>query len=405
MKKTRILIALALSAAILTPCSAQTAATNESSQAASETIADQTSAASAVASAAGQEETTAGTTDIDAINAAVAALEAVEPEVLGKVNSLGTYTGLAVSTAKHVEISDEEVEAYIQDSILPDYTKTVTDAIKAGDTANIDYEGKENGVAFEGGTAQGYDLEIGSGSFIDGFEDGLIGKKAGETVDLVLTFPEDYGNADLAGHKVTFTVKINSVKRQRELDDALVKELAAEYGESFGTVDQFKKYAKEKLQKSNDLTEKQELYYEAVKKALENADITATDEAIDYTVKSYVKNYAEAISASYGIDFGTMMSYYGASLEEFMDSYKEYAIDSVKQRILLQEVAKKENITVNAEDIKAFAESYGYDVETLKATVGEKLMNELVLEDKANAFLVEKAVVTYEEETEADGNG
>lgn len=394
MKKCRTLLTLVLCAVMMTACTEQAVET-ETTEAGATAAAEATTAAGTAT-----EETAAGTTDPDAINEAVAALDVTEPDSLGSVNSMGNYKGLAVTTSEHTVISAEEALEYINDSILPDYTEEVTDAIKEGDTANIDYEGKENGVAFDGGTAQGYDLEIGSGSFIDGFEDGLIGKKAGETVDLELTFPEDYQSEDLAGHTVIFTVKINSVTRPMELNEAFVKKFAADMGESFTTVEELKAYAQEQLQNANDVTEKQELYLAAVEKAVEAADITAAEEAITYTINSYVTNYASSMEASYGIDLGTMLSYYGMSLEDFIDYYEEYALESVKQRLLLQKVAQEEGLSVTEEDVKAFAESNGYDVDALKESVGEKLLNELVLEDLANKVLVDNAVITYEAETE-----
>jgi len=382
MKKTAYLMILAVMALTLAACSKQeetAAAETEAATGAAETAADQA------------ESETTGTTDIDTINEMIAALEAVEPDSLGTIEKLGEYKGIALTATEHVTKTDEDVMDYLETTILPNFTEDVTDAIKEGDTANIDYEGKKDGVAFDGGTAEGYDLKIGSGSFIDGFESGLIGHKAGETVDLNLTFPENYTAEELAGQDVIFTVKINSVKRQQALSD----EIAQQVSEECKTVDELKAYVKEYLQAEQDLNERQNLYYDAVTAVLENSEATPTDDAITYTVNSYIKNYAESVQNSYGIDIGTMLSYYGASLEDFMESYQEYAVDSVKQRIVLREIAKNENLKVTDADIEAFADAYGYSVENLKSTVGEDLVNELVLEDLANKFIVENAQITY----------
>lgn len=383
MKKTAILVILAIAAMTLAACSKQeenSAAETKAAEAAAETSAE----------TAAEAETT-GTTDIDTINSMIEAMDTTAPDSLGTVGKLGDYKGIELTAAEHVTIGDEDVMDYIETSILPNYTEEVTDAIKDGDVANIDYEGKKDGVAFTGGTATGYDLSIGSGSFIDGFESGLIGHKAGETVDLNLKFPEDYTAEELAGQEVVFTVKINSVQRQQELTDKLAQAVSDECR----TVADLKDYVRDYLQAEQDLNEKSTLYYDAIAAVLESCEVAPTEEAITYTVNSYVKNYADSVQNTYGIDIGTMLSYYGASLEEFIDSYSTYAEESVRQRLVLQEIAKKENITVTDADVEAFADSYGYSVENLKATVGEELTNQLVLEDKANKFIVDNAKITY----------
>lgn len=134
-------------------------------------------------------------------------------DVLSNVTLSGDYKGLELSIAKQTEVTDEDVEniaiqTYNQMGAKSNVEKTV---VESGDTVNIDFEGKKDGVAFDGGTSQGYNLTIGSGSFIDGFEDGLIGVNVGDTVDLNLTFPEGYQNADLAGQDVVFTVTVNFI--------------------------------------------------------------------------------------------------------------------------------------------------------------------------------------------------
>lgn len=379
MKKTAVLAILTVSIFVLAACSKK--------EEAAETEAVTTAAAAATTAAA---ETGSATTDADGINAVVASLDITPPATLGTLTSLGAYTGLELNATTYKDITDADVEEYIQSNILPDYTEEVTGPIQNGDTANIDYEGKKDGVAFDGGTSQGYDLKIGSGSFIPGFEDGLVGKKAGETVDLDLTFPEDYHAADLAGQSVVFTVKINSVTRPRKLDDALAKE-AGDYESAAAMMADIR----EMLQQQQDLAERESLYAQAVEAVLNTSEIEASEEAITYTTNNYIKNYAEQVQFSYGTDLGSLLSMYGYSIEEFMGSYRDYAEGSVKQRLALQEIAKKENITINEDDIAAFAKAYGYEADTLKEQVGAQLLSELVLEDKANQFIVDHSNVTY----------
>ena len=156
-----------------------------------------------------------------------------EPKNFGKV-TLGKYEGVEIKT-HDVSVSDEEVDSYIQNVLENSQNLTEVDRPAAsGDTVNIDYEGKKDGVAFDGGTAKGQNLELGSHSFIDGFEDGLIGAAKGEKRTLNLTFPADYGNKDLAGQAVTFDVTVNSVqeKSKPELNDEAYKALEDSYGYS-----------------------------------------------------------------------------------------------------------------------------------------------------------------------------
>lgn len=377
MKKTSVIILAAICALALAACS----------QKAAETTAAETTAT--VETATVPEEILNATYDIDAINDIVANLDVSEPEVLGTVSKLADYKELELTAPEPAVITDDDALAYLDAYVLPGFTEEV-DVIEEGDIANIDYVGKKDGVAFDGGTAQGYDLEIGSGSFIDGFESGLIGKKKGETVDLNLKFPENYGNTDLAGQSVVFTVTVNSISRQRELTD----ELAPQIDESCKTKKDVIESAKKKLQSEENLVARQELYYNAVTKVIEGSEIEPSEDAIRYATNTYVKNYA-ASAELYGLDLGTLLSYYGSSYEEFADSYKENAVESTKQRLVLQEIAKLENLEVTDESVNAFAESYGYTAESIREILDENLLNELVIEEMANQVIVDNAKVTY----------
>ena len=334
-------------------------------------------------------EAAAAAIDIDAVNDIIANLDLTLPENYGSVKTLGNYKGIEVTSREAAVITDETAMDYIETYVLPNFTEEA-DVIEDGDTANINYEGKKDGVAFDGGTAEGYDLVIGSGSFIDGFESGLIGVKKGETVDLDLTFPENYGSTELAGQDVVFTVTVNSIRRQSELSD----DLAPLIDETCKTVQDVIDMSKETLQKEADISAQQELYYNAVEKVLEGSEIEAADEAVRYTTNNYIKNYAASVGL-YGIDFGTLLSYYGSSYEDFVDSCRESSIDTVKQRVALQEIARLENLQVTEEEKSRFAENYGYSLEDIVKTVDADLFEELVLEDMANRFIVENAKVTY----------
>ncbi|MDO4488889.1 MAG: FKBP-type peptidyl-prolyl cis-trans isomerase, partial [Eubacteriales bacterium] len=331
----------------------------------------------------------------DLINAMVAALDVTEPENLGVINKLGEYKGIAFTAPEHVVITAEEAREFIETNELPNYTEEV-DVIADGDTANIDYEGKKDGVAFDGGSATNYSLVIGSGTFIDGFESGLIGKKKGETVELNLTFPETYGNADLAGKAVVFTVKINSITRVKKLDDSVAKEIAEKFSLAASTVDEVIEQYRIELQRTNDLDEKQELYYNAVNAVLANTDATPSDEALDFTTNTYLKNYAAKCQNNYGISLGDLLSLYGETFESLKASFSIYSEETVRQRLILEAIAKAENLKVTDADIEAFAADYGYTVEGIKELMGETQLNQLVLEDLASQFIVDNATITYE---------
>ena len=166
----------------------------------------------------------------------------------GDYVSLGDYMNMEVTLDKDYQVTDDMVKNYVNNNVIanyPYYVESDKTVVENGDVANIDYEGLLDGEAFDGGTAQDYDLEIGSGSFIDGFEDGLIGKKIGDTVDLNLTFPKDYSSTDLAGKEVVFTVKINSVKRAPKLTDELAAEIS---NNEYKTAEAYNNYIKEDLE-------------------------------------------------------------------------------------------------------------------------------------------------------------
>lgn len=358
--------------------------------AASATVAADGTAAS---DAAENNADAAAVTGAEAINAAFAGLDMTKPETLGTVKKLGAYTGLEIETTKAHTTTDSEVDEYLDTYVLPSFTEEVDGPIQNGDVANIDYEGKKDGVAFEGGTAKGYDLTIGSGSFIEGFESGLVGKKKGETVDLNLTFPEGYQAADLAGKAVVFTVTVNSIRRQKKLTD----ELAAQIDPENPTVAQLKKAVKETLQKSQDMTARDELYYNAASQIIADSEVEPDEKALTYTLNTYLNNFAQQCMMYYGIDAGTYITAVGGNFEDVVAEYEPIARDAVAQRLVLQEIAKKEGLKVTDKDMEDFADSYGYTKDQFINTVGEEEAHQLVLEDKAAEFIVSHSNVTYKD--------
>lgn len=391
MKKIFSMILAALMILSLAACtkSTETAAATEAAETAATVDA---SAASATVAADGE----AGISDAAAINAIFDSLDLTPPETLGTVKKLGQYTGLELVSEEAKQVTDADVDAYLEQNIMPNFTEQVDGPIQNGDTANIDYEGKKDGVAFDGGTDQGYDLVIGSGNFIPGFEDGLIGKKAGETVDLNLTFPAEYHSEELAGQSVVFTVKINSISRPQQLTDALVPRIDPESK----TVAELKANIKKFLQEDENLTAMQSLYYVAATKVIQDSEIETDPKAVAYTCNTYLSNYAAQCQQYYGMDVGTVLTYMGGTYADIRNQYETISEEAVQQRLVLQEIAKKENLEVTDDDLTVFAGMYGYTRDQLLETVGEEQAKQLALEDKASQFIVSHSTVTYEKAAE-----
>ena len=315
--------------------------------------------------------------------------------------TLGEYKGLQVIQSKP-EVTQQEVDDFIQYTLsVSRHTVPVTDrdVVQNGDVANIDYEGKKDGVAFEGGTAAGYDLEIGSGSFIPGFEEGLVGAKVGETKDLTLTFPENYQAADLAGQEVVFTVTVNSIStyHEHELNDEFVKELGIE---GVTNVKEFEDYAKEGLRQQAENEYIYNVQMQLMTLAMQNATIKEPPAELIAKHKSMNISQAEYQAAIYGMDMETFVQgYYGVDMETFDTQMESRATDTAKQALLCYKIALEEEIEITEEEMNAdFEEKYasmGYaSADDLKAAVDIKEYKDSMLLDKVVNFLVDNAAIT-----------
>lgn len=300
------------------------------------------------------------------------------------------YKGLSLSADEKAEVTEQQ----ILDLALQAYNTTVTAeaggisnrAVVEGDTVNIDYEGKKDGVAFDGGTAAGQDLTIGSGRFIDGFEDGLIGVTPGETVDLNLTFPENYGNADLAGQEVVFTVTVNFIypSSREEMADATIEALTEG---DFVTVDAFLDYCRDYLEYSAESS------YRA---ARENAvivqleSIAVFESLPEELVAKYNAAITEALNiqaAGYGLDADTFCTYY---FQMDAASYAQQAAEaSARQGMIFQYIADKEGLNLSDEELEESLQQYALEVGV--ESVDELLVN-ADREDYREYFMFEKVV-------------
>ena len=232
----------------------------------------------------------------------------------GEVTKLGQYKGGEV-TKQDTTVTEADLDQRIA-SILkanPEVTEITDRPAQKGDTVNIDYVGMKDGEAFDGGTAEGYDLELGSGVFIDGFEDGLIGANTGEERSLNLTFPEDYTNADLAGQAVVFDVTVNKIEEKKDavLDDAFVQRVS-----DFSTVDEFKADTMETLQKEKEQSAAQQVEDDAFAAAMDNSEYSLNEAAVEQQYNNQV-SYYENMFSSYGFTMESYAEMMGQTEDEF----------------------------------------------------------------------------------------
>ncbi|MFM1514764.1 trigger factor [Helcococcus ovis] len=261
---------------------------------------------------------------------------------------LADYTKLEV-TKQDTEVKEELVEARIQDEIQKNgVIKPVEREIQIGDVVNIDFEGFKDGVAFEGGKAEGYDLKIGSKSFIPGFEEGLIGKKLGEEVELNLTFPEEYQAEDLKGQEVLFKVKVNEVKEEvfPELDDDFVMDVS-----EFDTVDEYKesirKELKENLEKNNEI----ELENQVIEEVIRRTEISVPNQMIEDQLEQEYHEYTHQISHM-GIDMKTYFQLTGSSEEQIREQLRERAENKVKIDLILEKLVEEKEYAVSDDEVE-----------------------------------------------------
>ncbi|MCR4743991.1 MAG: trigger factor [Lachnospiraceae bacterium] len=319
-----------------------------------------------------------------------------------KYVTLGEYKGLSVSI-NDTTVTDEEVEEAVSGNLAAKGVMTaVTDrAVETGDTVNIDYEGKKDGVAFDGGTAAGYDLEIGSGTFIDGFEDGLIGHKTGEKVALNLTFPENYSSEELAGQDVVFDVTINSISENvvPELTDEVAKELDAEVS----TKEEYIEKVRTDLEESKQTSARTAVYSELLELAQKNSEVVSGDKLPSSIVDSIAeqeKTTFESNLTAYGMTLESYLTNFGMTEEDFNNEIRTYSESYAQQELLVHAIAKAEGIEITDEVLqnayKEYAERYGYAsadefISALKEHKSEETFKEATLTEEVEKFLFENA--------------
>ena len=291
----------------------------------------------------------------------------VEPEV-----KLGDYKGLEIEK-QDSELTDQDLQDEIDHSLghLADMVVKEDGAVEEGDTVNIDFDGYVDGEQFEGGQADGYDLEIGSGSFIPGFEDQLVGVKTGEEKDVVVTFPEEYHAEELAGKEATFKTKVNEIK-YKEVPE-LTDEIANELDSDANSVDEYKENLRKRLseQKAQDAenVEKEE----AINKVTENTTIDIPQAMIDTELDRMVQEFGQRIQQQ-GLDLQTYFQISGQDESQLREQMKDDAEQRVKTNLTLSAIADEEKIEVTDEDIdkelEKMSSQFNISVEDIKQTLG-----------------------------------
>ena len=312
--------------------------------------------------------------------------------------TLGQYTGFTMQ-GQSTEVTDDEVMASLNSSIGTDYYTEVTDRpVQEGDVVNIDYTGKKDGKAFDGGTASGYDLTIGSNTFIDGFEDGLIGANTGDTLDLNLTFPDNYYSEDLAGQDVVFTVTINSIREFPEITDDLINEIT---GGSYTTVDDYKTYLKDQLVQQKEDARESAIRSQILTKLMDTCTVDSDPDGLsDYYTALYKRQY-QTYASYYGINLKDMVESSGMTMDDFNTELEKEARVEMDQELILEAIEEKEKLEISDEEydqsVEEQAEKLGYtDVDQFKESVDQEEFTRYLLMEKALKFVEDSSVITEE---------
>ncbi len=314
-----------------------------------------------------------------------------KPEV-----KLGKYKGIEIQKIEY-KVDKKDVDHELEH--MQEHNSrlvTVDDRpLQNGDTATIDFEGFVDGVAFEGGKAEGHELEIGSGTFIPGFEEQLIGMELENEKEIKVTFPKEYFSKDLAGKDATFKVKLHDIKKKElpELDDEFAKDVS-----EFDTLEELKKSIKEKLTKNKEQREKYETEEAVLKAVCEDSKLDIPSGMIELEIDNMLKDFEQRLSYQ-GLNLEQYLKMIGKTEEEMRKEYEPQAIEAIKSRLVLEAIMKAEKIEASEEEIKAkmeeMAKSYGKDVEELSKN--ENLKNYLaegIKSEKALEFIVNNAKVT-----------
>lgn len=317
------------------------------------------------------------------------AVVTVKPEV-----KLEQYKGLEAKK-KAVSISDADVDAEIE-KIRDRNSRLIAVEDRAtaeGDTVVFDFEGFKDGVPFDGGKAEKFSLVLGSGQFIPGFEDQMIGKNKDDEFEITVTFPEDYGAAELAGQPAVFKIKIHEIKMKElpELDDEFAKDVS-----EFDTLAEYKDDTKKKLTEKAEKAADDEFRYNVQQVLIDAVEADIPDAMFENRCDSLLEEFGYSLSAQ-GLDLATYLKYTGMDADSFRTSMRPKAVNQVKLRLALEKVAELEGITATEEELneelEKIAKSYSVSIEDIKKTELPSEVEKDIVADKAMNFVFENAVV------------
>ena len=316
-----------------------------------------------------------------------------------KCVTLGDYKGVTVEKTIQ-SVTDEDVQNEI-DNALATYPVEVDQAAKEGDTVNIDYVGKIDGEEFDGGSDQGADLKLGSGKFIDGFEDGLIGARKGETRTLNLTFPEDY-TQDLAGKAVEFTVTVNAVKEPLcEPTDQWV----ADNIEGYDNIADYKAGIRSEQEESNEQTAENQVRYAAWTQVIDNCTINEYPETLVEVGKKLYEQQVETYAKYAGMELDAYIESSGLTQEEYQSNMEEYGKNVAAQALVCQAICDKEGFAIGDDDyqkaLQDMLTEYGCTEDELIQTYGQDNVEQSIMLNRVSNLILENANVT---EVQADSS-
>lgn len=316
-----------------------------------------------------------------------------------KCVTLGDYKGVTVEKTIQ-SVTDKDVQNEI-DNALANYPVEVDQAAKEGDTVNIDYVGKIDGEEFDGGSDQGADLKLGSGKFIDGFEDGLIGARKGETRTLNLTFPEDY-TQDLAGKAVEFTVTVNAVKEPlSEPTDQWV----ADNIEGYDNIADYKAGIRSEQEESNEQTAENQVRYAAWTQVIDNCTINEYPETLVEVGKKLYEQQVETYAKYAGMELDAYIESSGLTQEEYQSNMEEYGKNVAAQALVCQAICDKEGFAIGDDDyqkaLQDMLTEYGCTEDELIQTYGQDNVEQSIMLNRVSNLILENANVT---EVQADSS-
>lgn len=309
---------------------------------------------------------------------------AVKPEV-----TLGEYKGLEVPKTE-IEVTEEDIQAEI-DKERENNSRTIDvddRAVENGDMIRLDFDGSVDGVPFAGGKAENYDLTVGSGSFIPGFEEQLVGVEIGREVDVKVTFPEDYHAAELAGKEAVFKCKVNAIKTKElpEADDDFAQDVS-----EFDTLDEYKEDIRKKLAEKKETEARNAKETAAVEKAVENASMDIPEAMIENQVRRMADDFARRLQ-SQGLTMEQYMQFTGMTADKLLEQMKPEAEKRIRNSLVLEAIAKAENFEISDEkvdeEINKMAEMYKMEAENVKNMMGEQglqqIRDDLAIQEAVN---------------------